>query len=164
MEHRCFLTGRHRVILFKGALRHMFELECLLDYLGNTIVFISWTACGILKCKIKYFTCSWSGFQMFNKQGMVFYLASTILTNGQYPYIYTCSSAVVKQCVYNRFTNCHTYYLFIFRLEKIRPVRSWFFTVLELFQATRVTAPLSRTQIKPLYVFINRLDVNLRLP
>ena len=66
---------------------------------------------------------------MFNKQGMVFYLASTILTNGQYPYIY--SSAVVKQCVYNRFTNCHTYYLFIsgqkpktyqssdcFRLEK----------------------------------------------
>ena len=110
MEHRCFLTGRHRVILFKGALRHMFE-ECLLDYLGNTIVFISWTACGILKCKMKYFTCSWSGFQMFNKQGMVFYLASTILTNGQYPYIY--SSAVVKQCVYNRFTNCHTYYLFI---------------------------------------------------
>ena len=88
----------------------MFE-ECLLDYLGNTIVFISWTACGILKCKMKYFTCSWSGFQMFNKQGMVFYLASTILTNGKYPYIY--SSAVVNQCVYNRFTNCHIYYLFI---------------------------------------------------
>ena len=110
MEHRCFLTGRHRVILFKGALRHMFE-ECLRDYLGNTRVFISWTACGILKCKIKYFTCSWSGFQMFNKQGMVFYLASTMLTNGQYPYIY--SSAVVKHCAYNRFTNCHTYYLFI---------------------------------------------------
>ena len=49
----------------------MFE-ECLLDYLGNTIVFISWTACGILKCKMKYFTSSWSGFQMFNKQGMIF--------------------------------------------------------------------------------------------
>ena len=31
---------------------------------------------------------------MFNKQGMVFYLASTLLTNGQYTYIY--SSAVVR--------------------------------------------------------------------
>ena len=39
IEHRCFLTGRHRVIIFKSALRHMFE-ECLLDYLGNTIVFL----------------------------------------------------------------------------------------------------------------------------
>ena len=48
---------------------------------------------------------------MFNKQGMVFYVASAILTNGRYPYIY--SSAVVKQCASNRFTNCHTYYLFI---------------------------------------------------
>ena len=42
---------------------------------------------------------------------MVFYVASAILTNGRYPYIY--SSAVVKQCASNRFTNCHTYYLFI---------------------------------------------------
>ena len=48
---------------------------------------------------------------MFNKQGMIFYVASTILTNGRNPYIY--SSAVVKQCASNRFTNCHTYYLFI---------------------------------------------------
>ena len=48
---------------------------------------------------------------MFNKQGMIFYVASAILTNGRYPYIY--SSAVVKQYASNRFTNCHTYYLFI---------------------------------------------------
>ena len=88
----------------------MFE-ECLLDYLANTIVFISWTACGISKYKMKYFTSSWSGFQMFNKQGMIFYVASAILTNGRYPYIY--SSAVANESVYTRFTNCHTYYFFI---------------------------------------------------
>ena len=45
------------------------------------------------------------------KQGMIFYVASAILTNGRYPYI--CSSAVVKQGASNRFTNCHTYYFFI---------------------------------------------------
>ena len=73
----------------------MFE-ECLLDYLAKTIVFI---------------TSSWSGFQMFNEQGMIFYVASAILTNGRYPYIY--SSAVVKESASNRFTNCHTYYFFI---------------------------------------------------
>ena len=48
---------------------------------------------------------------MFNKQGMVFDVASAMLTNGRYPCIY--SSAVVKQGAFNRFTNCHTYYLFI---------------------------------------------------
>ena len=31
----------------------MFE-ECLLDYLAKTIVFISWTACGILKYKMNF--------------------------------------------------------------------------------------------------------------
>ena len=50
-------------------------------------------------------------FYFLDKQGMIFYVASAMLTNGRYPYIY--SSAVVKQCAFNRFTNCHTYYLFI---------------------------------------------------
>ena len=63
------------------------------------------------KIQNEFFTSSWSGFQMFNKQGMIFYVASAILTNGRYPYIY--SSAVVKQDASNRFTNCHTYYFFI---------------------------------------------------
>ena len=64
---------------------------------------------------------------MFNKQGMIFYVASAILTNGRYPYIYS-SAVVVKQDASNRFTNCHTYYFFhfgsetqnipVFRLEK----------------------------------------------
>ena len=103
----CFVTGRDRVIIFKSALRHMFE-ECLLDYLAKTKVFISWTAFGILKYKMNFLL---PRFQMFNKQGMIFYVASDILTNGRYPYIY--SSAVVKQSASNRFTNCHTYYFFI---------------------------------------------------
>ena len=63
---------------------------------------------------------------MFNKQGVVFYMASAILTNGRYPYNY--SSAVVKQCASNRFTNCHTYYLFISG-QKLKTYQSsdWFF-------------------------------------
>ena len=48
---------------------------------------------------------------MFNKQGMIFYVASAILTNGRYPYIYC--SAVANENASNRFTNCHTYYFFI---------------------------------------------------
>ena len=48
-----------------------------------------------LKVQNDFFTSLWSGFQMFNKQGMIFYVASAMLTNGRYPYIY--SSAVVKQ-------------------------------------------------------------------
>ena len=63
------------------------------------------------KIQDEFFTSWWSGFQMFNKQGVIFYVASAILTNGRYPYIY--SSAVVKQDASNRFTNCHTYYFFI---------------------------------------------------
>ena len=131
IAYSCFVTGRHRVILFKSALKHIFE-ECLLDYLAKTIVFISWTACGILKYKRKYLTSLCSGFQMFNKQEMLFYVASAILTNERYPSIY--SSAVIKDSVSNRFTNCHIYYLFIsgqklktysvFRLEKpVLPTR-----------------------------------------
>ena len=37
IAHSCFVTVRDRVILFKSALKHMFE-ECLLDYLAKTIV------------------------------------------------------------------------------------------------------------------------------
>ena len=48
---------------------------------------------------------------MFNKQGMIFYVASAMLTNGRYPYIH--SSAVANEGAFNRFTNWHTYYLFI---------------------------------------------------
>ena len=42
---------------------------------------------------------------------MIFYVASAILTNGRYPYIY--GSAVTNENASNRFTNCHTYYFFI---------------------------------------------------
>ena len=121
--HSCFVTGRHQVILVKSALKHMFK-ECLLDYLAKTIIFINWTACGILKYKMKYLTSSWSGFQMFNKQGMIFYVASAMLANGRYPYIY--SLAVVKESASNRFTNCHTYYFFHFGSETQNiPVSDW---------------------------------------
>ena len=58
---------------------------------------------------------------MFNKQGMIFNTASAILTNGRYPYIY--SSAVVKESVSNRFTNCHTYYYFI-SAQKLKTYQS----------------------------------------
>ena len=58
IAYSCFVTVRDRVILFKSALKHMFE-ECLLDYLAKTIVFISWTACGIIKKKKIYFLVKW---------------------------------------------------------------------------------------------------------
>ena len=74
---------------------------------------------------------------MFNKQGMIFYVASAVLTNGRYPYIY--SSAVVKKDASNRFTNCHAYYFFIsgqklnipvFRMEKREKSNQHFFLIL----------------------------------
>ena len=63
---------------------------------------------------------------MYTCNILIFYVASAILTNGRYPYIY--SLAVVAESASNGFTNCHTYYFFhigsetqnipVFRLEK----------------------------------------------
>ena len=52
---------------------------------------------------------------------MIFYVASAILTNGRYPYIY--SSAVVNESASNRFTNCHTYY-FLISGQKLKTYQS----------------------------------------
>ena len=61
--YSCFVTVRDRVILFKSALKHMFE-ECLLDYLATTIVFISWkhvrVGGGGCSVTIGPFLCGWA--------------------------------------------------------------------------------------------------------
>ena len=78
IAYSCFVTGRDRVILYKSALKHIFE-ECLLDYLAKTIVFISWNACGILKYKLIFLLPHEVAFKCSTNRGMILYVASAIL-------------------------------------------------------------------------------------